>query len=405
MRLWVDVLNASGDKLGAGPIIAAQSATINRVLDGVGGWTLSLSAADERHIDLLVEGRYVNIYAETAGVSRLIGGGLITDRSISDSASGPLMKVRGPDQLESLKNYSTLLGRQYNNAAISSVVASLAALAGWSATVDAGLGNTTQVFDGASVLKALQTIASAHGQHLRLSSTANTIDFGAMGTDTGLRLVQRQTVTYELDKNPDVALIDSISEKRSQGTVVNWLLPLGKKGQAPRVTLQYSTRTSPYTIQSMVGPDGSTLYYLSDAASVTTYGTRQAVKAWDKIGAASGGAADLEAAANALYDAAATELARSADLTASYSLGLRGVNRVLLPGDKVRVVYQGRVNRDGEQSSYLSTDALYWILSVSETMGSEGHSVSIEARSVDRVEADSAEQVADAVVKVNEMEI
>lgn len=405
MRLWVDVLNADGERLGPGPVVAAQTATVQRVLDGAGGWSLSLPAAEQRHLDLLVEGHYVAIWGEQNGALRALGGGQIEAVTLRGAVDGAVMQVKGPDRLAELKHASTLLGRQYSSAPIAAVASELAGLAGWTAVVESGLGATTLEFNGESALKALQTLIETHGLHLRLGEGERVVEIGTFGEDCGVRLIQRRMLGIDVYDNPHVTLIESITAKRDEREIVNWLLPLGAKEQAPRVTLGQSTRTGPYTIQSIAGPDGTTLYYLSDATSAAQYGERQVVKVYDQVKAASTAPADMTSAANALYDAAASDLARANQRQESYDLTLVGVKQTIRPGDLVRVVYQGAVERDGERVAWLDTDDLYWVVEVSETWGSEGHNVSMSVSNVDRVAEDAAQTVARTVAKVRAMEV
>ena len=404
MRLWVDVFNAAGERLGPGPIVAVQTATVQRVLDGAGGWSLSLPAADRRHLALLTEGNYVTLWGELGSQMRALGGGQIEAVTLSGGTEGAVMQVKGPDRLAELKHASTLLGRQYSDAPIADVASDLAGLAGWTASVESGLGVTTLRFDGESTLKALQTLIETHGLHLRWSGGERVVEVGTFGTDSGLRLIQRRALGIDVYDNPHVTLIEKITVSRDESEIINWLLPLGAKAE-PRVTLEHSTRTGPYAIKSMVGPDGSALYYLTDAASEARYGRRQAVKVYDQVKAASAAPADMTAAANALYDAAASELTRSNQRQESYDLTLVGVKQTIRPGDLVRVVYQGAVERDGERVAWLDTDDLYWVVEVSETWGSEGHTVRVSVSNVDRVAEDAAQTVARTVAKVRVMEV
>lgn len=59
------------------------------------------------------------------------------------------------------------------------MVSSLVGLAaGWSASIDAGLPTISARLDGASVLKALRSIAKHNGLHFRLGSTRQSLVFG-----------------------------------------------------------------------------------------------------------------------------------------------------------------------------------------------------------------------------------
>lgn len=396
MRVWVDVLDGANARIGDGPVLV-QSASIKRKLDGVGSVAINAPAADARAIRLLQVGRRLAIHAELGGTLRELGRGTIQSITIKESTGGATLAAKGPDALDELKARTTHLNRDYDNQAVSTVVAALVGLANWTATVDTGLGSVTRKFDGESVLKALQLLADGGGWHLRHES-GTVLAFGALGADTGLRLVQRSQAAHDLYTNDLVTLIEDISLEQTSGDVANWIIPLGKDDAGGRLTLEHSTRTTPYTIQTMTGPDSSTLYFLADSASIATYGQRERVLALNTIVALGSTATDLERAANALYDAAAATLARSSERQDVYRVRFRKAwQTAVRPGDKVRLVYRGEVKQAGISVRYLDTDALYWVLDVDESVGVEGHSVSVAISNVDRQVRDGVQVVADAI--------
>jgi len=156
----------------------------------------------------------------------------------------------------------------------------------------------------------------------------------------------------------------------------------------------------PYAIQTMTGPDGTTLYYLEDSASVGTYGAIERVVALD-ISPLSHSLADLANAANALYDAAAAWLERNATKQETYRVQLRKAHQTVKPGQKVRLTYQGMIeDANGNTVTWRDLDDEYWVTRVEETFGASGAMMVLELSVVDRVAADMASLVVGTIEQV-----
>jgi hypothetical protein len=153
-----------------------------------------------------------------------------------------------------------------------------------------------------SVLKALQLLADQQGLHLRLGTTHRRIEFGAFGEASGLTFINTQAAPAALYGNDDVALIERFTVEHSAEVAANWLIPLGAGEGVAQLTLQHATRIGLYTVQSMTGPDGQTLYYIADAASIAALGRIEKVGVFYIAPVTNSD--DIENAANALYDAA-----------------------------------------------------------------------------------------------------
>ncbi len=407
MRLWVNVLDDAGQRLGDGPLTPVTTATVKRKLDGAGSWSFTLPASDPRSNRLLTVGRTVVLYGAQPGSGggeaiRELGRGRVTDIGGKESATGPLLTVRGLDALDDLKRASTWLNRVYDDQPVAAIASELAGLAGWTAEVDAGLGNTTIRYNGVSVLKALQALAQQQGLHLRHEG-GTTLKVGALGQDNGLRIVQRRTLYHEIYLNNEVVFPGSLSWGRSIDAVANVLLPVGYEGS---VTLEHCTRSGPYAIQTMTGPGGDTLYTLQDDASIAANGRYELVKAFPDIKPLGDTATDLERAANALYDAAAAWMGQRSAAQQVYTLTLeKAWAKTIRAGDKVRLIYKGAVVRDGVEMSWIDTNALYWVLEVTENLGSEAQTVQVSLSNVDRLETDGVQLVADALDVVNRVAV
>lgn len=401
MRLWADVYSPDGEtRLGSGPLTTLQTASVTRVLDGVGSVQFMYPATDPRALSLMQNKRQVRLWSEINDVTRELGRGVIETIGLDVAEGGYVVNAGGPDTLTFLTHYSALLGRIYDNQTLETIVDDLADLAGWTATVDGGLGNLSARFDGSNVLKCLLMVAEQQGLHLRAGEDAETIEFGAFGEtledDYGRRVVlygPSQTGLREMQTRDNLIFIESFSEVKQSESIANWVIPLGAGEGEAALTLEHSTRTSPYTIQSMAGPDGRTLYYLSDATSVAAYGQIQSPPlVFKNIGPITTSATDIERAANALYDAAAAWLERNAVLLTSYSFSCRKPAITVRPGDKIRVTYMGIVETETGLLTFVDIDDDFWVMRVGESMGPDGIRLQLEVASIDRVER-SAEEI------------
>lgn len=409
MRLWADVDNAAGNLATPGPLASILRASVTRRLDGAGSFTFELPGTDARALDTVLNKRRANIFVMQAGYeSRQIVRGIIDKIGAKDDNGGWRRTVDGPDNLAELKYISTHRGRKYDAATLNAIVDDLLGLTtGWSRS-----GSNTSLlsvrFDATSILGALQALVEQQGIHFRQGNTLGTIEIGTFGTPNGLRIVNVATLPPDFQENDDVLLIDSLTSVDDSEDLVNWLEPLGAGQGDAMLTLEKSTRTTPYTIQTITGPDGRTIYYIADSTSISTYGTIQRNGKFSDIAAISNSEADQIAAANALYDMAVAWLLRYKDPYRSYSLTVRKSRTNLLPGDKIHLRYFGRIeNEYGDLIDFRDINEDFWIMEVSENFGEGGNTVSLKIASVDRYEQDNARIVLGALeeIRVNNVSV
>lgn len=401
MRLWADVLDTNNRKVGDGPITSLLSASVTRALDGAGSISVDVPLTDERARTLLTNEARLRIYLEEDNVQRELGRGTVRNVKLSGNASSYRLSADGPDALDELKRYNTLLGRAYAGQSVEDIAAALVGLVpGWTVSADAGGNLYSARLDGVSVLKALLTMVEQQGVHLRPGTAPNTLEIGAFGDFSDLVLINPTMAPAGLYANNDVALIENISLTQNSEAVANWLLPIGGGEGTAALTLEHSTRSWPYVIQTMAGPDGRTLYYLTDDASVALYGTIQKVGTFKNISPVTNSAADVVNAANALYDAATAWLQRNSVVQDSYAVTLKKTRQNLRPGDTVRLLYGGVVLRDGEPYTWLEVDELFWVLKVTERVTASGLSTSLEISTVDRHREDAASIILGALESI-----
>lgn len=397
LRLWVDVLDNAGVKTGEGPLVNVEQARIARVLDGAGSITLEVPGTDERVARLAQNERRVRIWADGHTGKRMIGGGRIRKiRGRHHPDSGWSVTLDGPDDLDDLRRKSVLLGREHEAAALSSVVSELVDLADWGASTNFSATIDTR-FDGASVLKALQYLVSEQGIHFRQGIGPNTIEVGVFGESNGITILNAPKDGVAIYTDPSLAYIEQIDIEDDSEDVINWLIPLGGGDGESALTLEHSTRTSPYTIQSLTGPDGRTLYYIADAASIAAYGEIQKVGTFKHINPLSTNTGDMTNAANALYDAAAAWLRRQAVKQTVYNAILRNVEKTIRVGDRMHMIYKGFIPANGVYMPFVDINDDLWVTKVSETHGLTGRTVQVELSTIDRHQMDAARVVIGAL--------
>ena len=396
MRIWAEVVDAAGDILG---LVNLVSVSVARRLDAAGDIQLSVPTSDPQAVKYMQVGRYVHVYVKKSDLhtSELIEKGVLMHDTISIGSSGSqVTQWQATDGLEDFRRENTLRGRVFNNRGIVSVVNDLLP-EGWNAAFKGVSGNTSQRFDGLSYLKAIDRIRDHHGYHFRLGAGANRLEFGSFGEYQGIRVTNAAVSDQRLLANRNLVLIEKLTVAEDGYDVVNWIEPTSGPADGP-LTLKRSTRTSPYPIQTMVGPDGKTIYYLADNDSISQYGTIKAVlnpKALILPVQASTSA--LINAADVLYDWGAATLARRSQLQKTYQINGIKVDKSIRPGDKIWLVYRGEVVQRGQVVQYVDIDEQLWVLEVSESYGVNGHTVSWQVSTVDIVPMSAANMVADVI--------
>lgn len=401
MKTWIDVYSADGvTRLGNGAIYIVKSASVKRSLDGAGTFSASLSGVDTNAFSLIANKRQIIIYLEQRGNIRVLGGGVIEKISSTLTDNGWTLDISGNDQLSILKNKSVLLSKMYTQQSVTAIIQDLTNLANWTAQGDY-IGNLLNVrLDGISVLKALQTVTQEQGIHFRLGDNPNTIEYGIFGDNANVFAFNPQHIHYEALANDDVAFIESIRLEKDSTDVVNYLLPLGSGEGEAAITLQYSTRTTPYTIQTTTGGDGKTLYYIRDTASISAYSQIEKVGTFKNIAPISNSDADLLAASNALYDASVAWLQRYKDVFEVYSLTLKKVTKNIKAGQKIHLRFKGAIERADGTFTYKDIDSDLWVLEISENIGADSVGCSLKVATVDRYEKDTASIIIGALENI-----
>lgn len=403
-QVWARVVNSAGQETTM--IDNIMGVSFSRVLDGVGSFSIQVSGTDKHALDVLTVETKVNLYIFENNSKRLLGSGIIRKIRANDNSSAFTVSITGPDELDDLRRKSILLGLSYDDETISDIINGTGSLQGlldfvqgWAASISV-TGNHYARFDGINILKAIRELVEAKGTHFRLSTTTQTIEIGDFGDWNGLTLVQAPINSPELDSNDDVGIIESISINETSDGTVDFIIPLGaSSGGDISLTLEESTRISPYSIQSDTY-NGRTYYYLGTSTKTLSQVFADntitvETKVFDQIQILSNSAEDILAASNALYDIASAYLDRKSSTLIEYDVGVKKLRSNVLPGDKIRMMYKGFI-KDKNSTALLPPRDIndeFWILSVSESVGQEGLSTSLKLGTVDRAIQDEADIV------------
>lgn len=406
MQVQIVIYDASySTVLTDGPVFCT-SARVERMLDRLGRCSVDIPASQTRALAQIDSRRVievwvypdVNEYERDGARARKLGAFVVQEFALRESAGELVYSVSGVGTMQKLKDTITLPNLTYDNQTVSAILTSLAGLAGWTASNAAALSslNMSARFQGESVMKAYQFVCETQGVHFRESSSASaTVEAGAFGADNGLSIQSAPADLSEGATSADSPLwIERVEILEQSAEIVNWVLPFGAGNGDAALSLVDSTRGG----ISSTSANGRTHYYITDAASVSSYGTIQKRMNFKQIVQIGETPTQRQRAANALYDAAYQWLQRHKDPYQSLKVTARNVHENIEVGDKIHVFYQGWVERpDSGRYQYADIDALYWVMGCVESVTNDGVSVSLTLATADRHETNAAGLVVGAL--------
>jgi len=364
----IEIENASGTRMGGGPLMTVLSLSRTRELDKVGGIRFPVPATDPRTQYLQV-GYHYKVYHLILGYL----GEFIHQDSVVKPGEHPTMEVVADDLLRELAYTNCLFNRAYTYQYAGDIATSLVGLVdGWSAGSVEDVGYTSCDFQGESVLNAIVELADGAGTHWRMASTARTLDFGDFGADSGIRCVGVQVLGPEIEDSDELAIIQELEIASEGGGIVNRLIPIGAGAGKTQLTLEWCTASGDYTVQNASNPDGSTYYYIEDTTSQASYDVITAPYIRNDIRPLTNSDADLQNAANALYYAAVAALIRRKDPITTYRLTVAKLRGTVLPGETVRVRYRGVATHNGTAYKWVDLDEDMVVLSIQDQFNADG---------------------------------
>jgi hypothetical protein len=282
--------------------------------------------------------------------------------------------VTGQNYLKELVDANTLLNLTYEDEVCETAVEDLLGLAErtWSLdAIDGSLPNVTARFDGASVWSALMKLAEIENKHVRQVPATRGIEFGAFGSASGIRLVNAEDVGDASILDVNTALVKTIRREEEAENVVNRIIPVGAGEGNNLFTMQWSTRTTPYSIQTMTGPGGETLYYIEDSTSVAAYDRVTKVMSFKDISPVGNSPTAFENASNALYDLAVRAMELYKDPLVTYDVKAVHVRPTLKVGDTIRLIFTGWVEEADGVRAWLTVDEDLIVLEKTRTFDAD----------------------------------
>jgi len=373
MKIWIDIEDSAGVKLGDGPIVTAQAWEDTARLSRAGIFRFTMPAGDPRAA-LCQAKRRARCYARIDGAVTEVGAGIIDKtRILVDNQGQARLEVSGDDLLREL-TYTQVGQLAIDDGAggpDTSGPADIIALspAGWSLDVVNGYNVTLKsimhTFEGESTLAAFCKLAEITGERFRLGSGKKLIWMQNDQADSGLRAVQGGD-PVSLESNTTVCLIQSLDEEQdSYDAYVGRVYAYGVGSGEARVTLDgAATGYAGY----LIGNDTKG-FYLQHTATWIAYGIEryQSFKDVDNAGT--------------LAELAYEWIRRQLTPARSYRLSVAKLDAALAVGSTMRVIYKRMV--DGYLALDVDDDLV--VLEATRRMDAAGlRTVRLLAATIDR---------------------
>lgn len=370
--MWIDISNNAGTKLGDGPLINIGKWRYTMKLSRAGEWSFDIPASDKR-LQFAQLKRWVNCYALLGGVKTWFGGGVLEKRTVTvRGQEAPIVTLSGNDTLYDLMRYTARnadgtpieidAGSPYLGNGVYGRVMATAVAGGWSYSIVGTTPNMTVRFVDESVLGALNTLTSRTGQMFRLAqpaysdTTSKSLLIFSDITSSGIMATNLVADPQAIDRNPNACLIVDIEQLQDASGMVNLLRPYGVGTGQTRLTTACTTVwpdgmpiAGPHTILDDMGRAhtftiDSIQNILRDTGSIDTNGEYPGREEFKDIAPVTNNPADMTAAANALLAAAVRSLLNSSIPQEHYAISVAGLNRMVYPGQSIRVVAREMVD-------------------------------------------------------------
>lgn len=392
MRLWLDVYDATGERLGPGPVLPCTSFAATARLCRAGTWQATV-ALDARSLALLQARRTALAWLADGDARWFVGGGVIEQLSVRLSPEGEmLLEVAGQDLIEEMNRVAigetvidnTLAPDPEEGTQLDQLIYNWFP-PGWEYQPDMDdQPSFIHLIGYDTLLGVLSTLsdrfplwfwraAGESSPRVLVVTTAlpTAVTLRALGngapagdeltcaiTDIGLRQEGTEVVSSVFafgSGNADARLSLAAATQWPDGS------PLSGSYVVDGQTLQY---VAPYT-SSTVGRRAGMVH---NATAAAAYGARSRAVAWKDIAPISNSTVDLANAGNALLAAACGYLLAHREPVRSYDLTVAGLRREVAPGELVHV----RVRKLVEGATPLVIDAALRVLEVRTQVDGDG---------------------------------
>jgi hypothetical protein len=353
----VSIESSLNTATGPGPIYTAQDWQQTAILNGSGSGSFTMPATDSRAA--LLTHRRIARARTLLGADMHDFGAIIIDAlgTDEDFQGGAMLTAQGNDLFDELAGRivpSLTLDDGAGGPTDDPFTDLLTYATGWSMDAVNGyatlLGEVLLTLADETVLAALVKIAEMTGESFRLGAGRKIVwlrDLSASAVSANVRLINAGHGP-DLAANDDVAIITELAVETNTHDLFTYIYPRGAGDGDARLTLEETTRFSAagagnytsgdYTLHIDADPLES---YIKRDTAVTAYGQIERAVTYSEITPATTAAADVEAAANQLFDAALAELKQHSAPQAIYSIACTKLEKQVLPGQTVFVSYRG----------------------------------------------------------------
>ena len=342
-EFYIDVRNPDGSRVGSGPIVSATGWSSTRRMDRAGKVSFAVPMSD-RKSELLRSKQRVTCYRFGAGGPEYVGGGIIDQLEIDPREDGGVeLAVSGNDMLRELMRRSVhflALRSGWNPMSHTNALAAIAAYAptGWTFIPAAGAGDVYYQFNGSSVLNALTKLAELSDSHFYLSGERE-VTFQTGFDASGIRAVEAPLVQPEEMDN--VSFLANFALEEESYDRISRIYPYGHGTRGAALNLSSTTRTAPagYTLDkanNFLRHDATETEYDRDERLIQWYDIEPLDADDDDVSTP----AEVEAAANQLFDRALAELSRRIYAKQTYKLALAFCPLSLRPLQNLRCVFR-----------------------------------------------------------------
>lgn len=412
MRFWIDIENASHQRVGDGPIDTATRCTTRQRVSRVGEFSFEMPATDGR-ASLVTARRTAAIYGMVGGEKTYFGGGAI-DKIVTRIGGGgvPMLQVSGSDLLTELSRIS--VGKldladtgDANIAALLSQVSSPPL--SWAVSREVGSPEFRARLVYESVFNSLFAIAEKTGAFFRFDSSSlptRGLEWFYTITDSGV-LATMHGDPVALEGNTDVCLITDITVDQDSNDLKTraFLFGSGEGDSITRAVYAVSWPNGSSTAGSYSVDDATFTYNyatntLVNTAAEALYGRDELALAFKDIAPLSNTLVDMTAASDYLLVAGIQYLFNNRKPFQSYRLAVAGLRRTLKPGQSILV--QARRYRDGEKP--IDINQRLFILEVQNTVDTDGiYTSGLTVASMNRWPVNDNETIAREMAKTTVM--
>ena len=339
LEFYVDIENNAGVKQGSGPLTSVSSWKYTARMDAAGDFSCTFAATDSVAEEVVIK-RVLRAWANLDGVWTEVGAGIVDNIERRVQPDGTvIMTASGQDLLRELTYRSVKnLTLENNGAPIthSAAVSAVSAYApsGWTINADSApaWNSIYGRFNGESVLASLLQVSDKSRNHFTRSS-GRIVQFASTFSDSGIRAIQ----AGPSDLVAETCAITNLSVRHESYDLLTRIYPRGSGNGDVQLTLRNTTRSAPsgYTLDTVNN-------YLEFNSGVSTYGLIESWLDYREIGPISNSDADLQAAADMLFDVTLRELQRRNEEAAAsyYDVTLAQCSALLRPMQTMRLVYE-----------------------------------------------------------------